>query len=172
MCGGEGFGGEVVAVAEPAQGSGDVEGVGGGFCDGVCVFWGVHVGPAVFGLPEDEVGCDGVFLEGPGGEGGYFLSFAVVEFELVGVEVAFGGGFCGGVGVGVDGGDGGGDAASGPGAVGDGSVGVDAEVAGGTGGNAEIFCRAAGHHEVVHKGELLFVNTLIICIYCFCYSKY
>ena len=131
MCGGEGFGGEVVAVAEPAQGSGDVEGVGGGFCDGVCVFWGVHVGPAVFGMSEDEVGCDGVFLEGPGGEGGYFLSFAVVEFELVGVEVAFGGGFCGGVGVGVDGGDGGGDAASGPGAVGDGGVGVDAEVAGG-----------------------------------------
>lgn len=34
------------------------------------------------------------------------MSFAVVEFELVGVEVAFGGGFCGGVGVGVDGGDG------------------------------------------------------------------
>ena len=129
--GGEGFGGEVVAVAEPAQGSGDVEGVGGGFCDGVCVFWGVYVGPAVFGVSEDEVGCDGVFLEGPGGEGGYFLSFAVVEFELVGVEVAFGGGFCGGVGVGVDGGDGGGDAASGPGAVGDGGVGVDAEVAGG-----------------------------------------
>ena len=80
--------------------------MGGGFFDGVCVFWGVHVGPAVFGVSEDEVGCDGVFLEGPGGEGGYFLSFAVVEFELVGVEVAFGGGFCGGVGVGVDGGDG------------------------------------------------------------------
>ena len=66
----------------------------------------------------------------------------------------------------------GGDTASGPGAVGDGSVGVDTEVAGGTGGNAEIFCRAAGHHEVFHEGELLFVNTLIICIYCFCYSKY
>ena len=41
-------------------------GVGGGFFDGVCVFWGVHVGPAVFGVSEDEVGCDGVFLEDPG----------------------------------------------------------------------------------------------------------